>query len=340
MTKKLSDFQGDMFYFIFNFPQYIDVEITNEYRHQFEKEVLEYPNENSGPLTLDTYTYYDSWELQFFKDKAVSHKFYESAYCPLCRKTTPFVHKTPKINIDKNLIQNSIGSYSDINITEEIELYEESMSQKVNERFEALINTMTNNTSILPLHYKCYNGHSLQSILKFSNKGGKYSVSKIGQYPPVFEFDISYRKSLDLKIERKISRELYTADKLKADNIGVGAVVYLRRIFEALMDETYETYKDELNVVSEEYMKKDTKGKIDVLANYLPSHVSDTKGFLYSLLSEVVHKLPEKKALEYIDTLKDAIMIILEQREEMKEKEKRRKKNVSDMNVIHSNKSK
>jgi len=162
-------------------------------------------------------------------------------------------------------------------------------------------------------------GEVLTFIVARSN--GKYM--KIGQAPSLADIqfgdmDDKYGKILDKESLFLLKR----AVGLAAHGTGAGSFVYLRRIFEGLIKESYEANKDPLNVSEKEFQSKRMDEKIQLLKNYLPDELSEMKP-LYGLLSQGVHELTEEECLQYFPALKLSIELILDAKIEAQKKAKR-----------------
>lgn len=146
-------------------------------------------------------------------------------------------------------------------------------------------------------------------------------IIKIGQFPSVADLNKG-----DTKKYKNILADQYTEYTtslgLYSHGVGIGSFVYLRRIIEKLVYSKYEKYSDKLNLSDEDFEKKDFKGKIEVLKDYLPNNLVKNKN-IYSIVSEGIHSLSEKECLEMYDGVKLGIQLILD--EEIAEKERNKK---------------
>lgn len=147
-------------------------------------------------------------------------------------------------------------------------------------------------------------------------------LMKIGQYPTVADFHISEIKQYSKLLSNDRLKEFTKAIGLAANGVGIGSFVYLRRIFELLITESY-TKALQDGVVSEaDFMKARMDMKIVLLHSYLPTFLVDNKA-MYSILSLGIHELDEKTCLANFDTLRVGIEIILDEKlDELKKKEK------------------
>jgi hypothetical protein len=147
-------------------------------------------------------------------------------------------------------------------------------------------------------------------------------LMKIGQYPTVADFHIAEIKQYSKLLSNERLKEFTRAIGLAANGVGIGSFVYLRRIFELLITESY-TKANNVGAVSEaEWMKARMDEKIDLLHAYLPTFLVENKS-MYSILSLGIHELDEKTCLAHFDTLRVGIEIILDEKlDELKKKEK------------------
>jgi len=149
-----------------------------------------------------------------------------------------------------------------------------------------------------------------------------YKLMKVGQYPSVADFHIGEINQYKKLIPNEKLREFTKAIGLAANGVGIGSYVYLRRIFEYLIDEAYKLALEEGNISEADYQRARMDQKIDLLHNYLPAFLLENKG-MYSILSKGVHELDENTCLAHFDTLRVGIEIILDEKlDELRKKEK------------------
>ena len=150
------------------------------------------------------------------------------------------------------------------------------------------------------------------------------TMGKIGQFPSLADLHTSeigrYRKVLGSGMYSEFSRAI----GLAAHGVGVGSFVYLRRIFENLINEALSsTPQGEID--PERYSKCKMDEKILLLKDYLPSFLVENRG-LYSILSKGIHSLSEEECLRYFDTVRVGIELILDEKHEQLEKRKKLEK--------------
>jgi hypothetical protein len=156
---------------------------------------------------------------------------------------------------------------------------------------------------------------------------------KIGQYPSIADFHISQIKKYDKVLSKEKLKEFTRAIGLAANGVGIGSFIYLRRIFEDLIEEAHLKAQISTNWDEVEYSKQRISERIELLNSYLPAFLIENKS-LYGILSSGVHNLKEEECLAYFDTVKVGIELILDEKVEQYHKIKKleeAKKKISDL---------
>jgi hypothetical protein len=136
---------------------------------------------------------------------------------------------------------------------------------------------------------------------------------KIGQFPSIADFHISKIKLYDKVLGKESLKEFTRAIGLAANGVGIGSFVYLRRIFESLIEEAHTKAKSESGWNEEAYRKERMAEKIELLKNHLPEFLVENKT-LYSILSVGIHALTEQDCLAYFETVRVGIELILDEK--------------------------
>ncbi len=179
---------------------------------------------------------------------------------------------------------------------------------------------LLNDITFFSAKYNCSysDDHSLLFIFLVQGR----SIMKIGQYPSFADLSEpqveKYRKLLGNEKFRDFSRAL----GLFAHGVGAGSFVYLRRIFEYLLEEAH---KKAINAEgwNEEYFKgKRVVDKIKLLEHFLPAFIVKNRK-LYSILSVGVHTLDDRNCLQYFPIVRSAIELILDEELQRREKEEK-----------------
>lgn len=135
---------------------------------------------------------------------------------------------------------------------------------------------------------------------------------KIGQYPSVADLSFPELKEFRKVVSADDLKELRKAIGLHAQGIGVGAFVYVRRIFERLIDKAKELAIADGNIDKTEYLESHVAERISLLKNYLPDTIVQNKTF-YSIVSKGIHELSEEDCIAYFPVMREGIMLILRQ---------------------------
>lgn len=149
---------------------------------------------------------------------------------------------------------------------------------------------------------------------------GDSFFTKIGQWPSAADFQIpqaeKYRKILGEEQYKEFTRGIGIA----AHGVGIGAFVYLRRVFENLIEEAHEkALTENSEFPNEKYLGSKMDEKIKTIKDYLPEFLVENRS-LYAILSKGIHDLNEEECLQYFETVKIGIEQILDEKIVQKEK--------------------
>ena len=93
----------------------------------------------------------------------------------------------------------------------------------------------------------------------------------------------------------------------------MGSFVYLRRIFESLIEEAHQSAITDDEWDEDEYQKSRVTERIKLLKGLVPDFlVEHTK--LYSIMSKGIHELSENDCLKYFPVIKVGIELILDEK--------------------------
>lgn len=172
-------------------------------------------------------------------------------------------------------------------------------------------------------------------ILRFFIYTDDNIIIKLGQEPSLADIQFAeIGKKYDKYLPQDEIKEFKKAIGLAAHGVGAGSFVYLRRVFENLIYETFNKHKSDIEISKEDFLTKRMVEKVDVLNKYLPSQLIEMKS-IYSILSKGVHELSEQDCLKYFPALKLSIELILDQKikiEEESKRDKAAKKQIEDIN--------
>lgn len=139
------------------------------------------------------------------------------------------------------------------------------------------------------------------------------TVQKIGQHPSLADLNTFDVRQYSSVLPKEDFREFTKAIGLAAHGVGVGSFVYLRRIFENLIQAAYLLAKDEGSWDDEVYGKGRMADRIRLLENYLPEFLVQNPA-MYGILSRGLHELTESECLEAFPIMKMGIELILDEK--------------------------
>lgn len=150
--------------------------------------------------------------------------------------------------------------------------------------------------------------HAYSFMFRITNN----EITKTGQFPSIASLEIhsieKYRKIL-----KGDYREFSKALGLYSHGIGAGSFVYLRRIFENLIEEARQTALKETRLDDTVYQQSKMDEKIKLLEDFLPLFLVENRK-IYSILSKGIHELNENDCLELFPNVKLAIELILDEK--------------------------
>lgn len=148
------------------------------------------------------------------------------------------------------------------------------------------------------------------------------TITKIGQYPSLADLaTIEIRKYRSI-LGNDLWLEFSKAVGLTSHGIGIGAFVYLRRIFENLVEEAHQKQLAPNGWDEDLYKKSRMDKKISLLKHSLPDFLVENKS-VYSILSKGIHELKEDECLGIFPKIKLGIELILDEKLEQLQREKK-----------------
>lgn len=262
-----------------------------------KKSLPEIPTPEEFCLEVNLYTYYMLDAAKIRELSAFSGPV--DMYCVQCKKNSVFKKPATLRGVPATPSRNSVAPTQD-----------EIDRRTLRERIFTLELTCSRETS-----------HTAAFIFQIK----KGSICKIGQSPSKADIEIpelnKYRKLLQSDYN-----ELTRAVGLASHGIGIGSFVYLRRIFERLVNEAAEKkHIDDSTWEFEEWkLYKGMDEKIKALVGYLPDFMVRNRS-IYGILSKGVHQLDEKECLEYFTIIKTSICEILDDKLAIQNKESKRR---------------
>src|SRR5699024_675010 len=106
----------------------------------------------------------------------------------------------------------------------------------------------------------------------------QFTIYKIGQFPSIADLHISQVKKYDKVLSKEKIKEFTRAIGLAANSVGIGSFVYLRRIFEYLIEEAHiEAKEEEGDWDEDQFQINRMSEKISQLHHHLPEFLVENK---------------------------------------------------------------
>lgn len=148
--------------------------------------------------------------------------------------------------------------------------------------------------------------------LDFIVRADGNALVKIGQYPSVADLSFPELDEFKKDIDKASMKEFRRAIGLHAQGIGVGSYVYLRRIFERIIETAKCQAENDQSVDLSNYNSMRVSERIKLLKGYLPDIISSNPS-IYRIVSKGIHELNEDDCIKYFPVLQEAIFMILRQ---------------------------
>jgi hypothetical protein len=120
---------------------------------------------------------------------------------------------------------------------------------------------------------------------------------------------------------------------LYAHDVGIGSYVYLRRVFEHLLNQAHKAASVETGWDEVAFIKADMPNKIKMLGNHLPEFLVQNAN-IYGILSKGLHELTEEECRKYFPTVNASIKLILDDEIVRIEKEENKKAIITEIGKI------
>ena len=144
------------------------------------------------------------------------------------------------------------------------------------------------------------------------------TVQKCGQYPSYADVTEGSLKQYRGALSSQDAYELSRATRLAAHGVGIGSFVYIRRIFERLIQKRFDEFKSEKSWDAEHFKRMSMDERIELLKDHLPDFLVSSRK-LYGILSIGIHLLKEDECLSFFDVARRSIIFIVEEDRRKKE---------------------
>ncbi len=149
--------------------------------------------------------------------------------------------------------------------------------------------------------------HTMRFVFCIQNN----ALTKIGQRPSLADISANELKKYRKLLGNQRSSEIFKAIGLASHGLGIGAFVYLRRVFESLLNDKRQVLES-VGTKIDGYDEMRMDEKVLALKEGLPSFLVQNRS-LYGILSKGIHELEEDVCLEIFPVVRDSIFIILEE---------------------------
>lgn len=148
------------------------------------------------------------------------------------------------------------------------------------------------------------------------------TLQKIGQFPSFADLSFPDTKRFRALLGQERYAEYHRGLGLFAHGVNIGAFIYLRRILESLVEEAHAEESVAAGWDEAVYQNAKMDQRIALLAHRLPATLVENAG-TYGILSKGVHQLTEEECGRYFQTVHAAIELILSEKLQQKERERR-----------------
>lgn len=162
----------------------------------------------------------------------------------------------------------------------------------------------------------------------------EHTIMKVGQYPTIANMHKAQIKHYKSVLSDNEMKEFTRAIGLAANGVGIGSFVYLRRIFENLIEEAYKQALSSGDAEEEAFARMRMDERIGALKDYLPKTLVEIKQ-IYGILSKGIHELSEQECLAYFEAMRTGIEIILDDKLEQRKREEKRAKAIAQVSIIN-----
>jgi hypothetical protein len=153
---------------------------------------------------------------------------------------------------------------------------------------------------------KC--GRDERHRLRFHYLVNEGTIQKIGQFPSYADIAIDQSKIYSKLLGKEDAAEFHKALGLAAHGVGIGSYVYIRRIFERLIQKRFDEFKVKEGWDEVAYQKLRMSDRIEFLKDHLPVFLIKNRR-IYSILSLGIHDLDENTCLGFFEVLRTSTIV-------------------------------
>jgi hypothetical protein len=136
-------------------------------------------------------------------------------------------------------------------------------------------------------------------------------LQKVGQFPSLADISFPETRRFGKTLGESGYAEYRRGLGLFAHGANIGAFVYLRRIFEGLVENAHKLERSSQGWDEDAYQRAHADEQIAMLAHALPKLLVDNAN-MYGILSKGIHELSEDECGKYFGLVRSGIELILE----------------------------
>ncbi|WP_063564841.1 hypothetical protein [Paenibacillus sp. O199] len=157
---------------------------------------------------------------------------------------------------------------------------------------------------------------------------------KIGQFPTVADLLSADTKKYRSVLDKTDNHELNKAIGLFSHGVGIGSFVYLRRIFEKLIEKAHQEAINDPQWDESLFLSARMHEKVALLKQHLPEFLVVNR-VIYSILSKGVHELTEEECLKAFPIVRIGIELILDEELAKKDRDKKKREATQALASLH-----
>ncbi len=250
-------------------------------------------------------------------------------YCNNCNRIKTFIQSQKQsVIVDGTFNDNHAINMYNPNLNDKVITYEKSNYSSLSNNSSSITIYDINSRFFIFKKLECPTCDEKLTMIFLYEKNCIAKVYQSFISDIIKDEDIQRFKKMKLLNEDDL-KELNNANKCKKLGMNIASFVYMRRIFENMLQRIYEAHQSEVTIKdsSKKFIDLFVKDKVKLLKPYLPilmnEEVSSDKYIkLYKLLSEGIHKLNEDICESLYNIIKELLLMILEK--EMQEKKNRK----------------
>jgi hypothetical protein len=173
-----------------------------------------------------------------------------------------------------------------------------------------LYSAQANPPALFAVHATCQRDWTVYSYMVMVDD---HVAMKIGQWPSMADIAFGELRAIDKSLDEVDRRELGKALGLSSHDSAIGAFAYLRRVFERMIDRSYERMSSAGRPV-EGFADLRMDEKVAALKGELPDVAVENSG-VFAVLSVGLHELTEEQCAKHFPVIKAVLFQMLEQEE-------------------------